>query len=349
MMNAGRRGARVLLTLVLLTSCKKESATEPEIEAAPVPPRLHAEGRWLVDGNGTRTTLRGVNIPSLEWTAGGDNMLRSLEWTIDQWGANCARIPLSQDRWFGHASEQSDDGAGYRALVDALVDLASRKKSYIWLDLHWNNAGVWGQNIGQHKMPDQNSALFWAGLAERYKNHPAVLFGLYNEPHNVSWEIWKNGGTVTEDGPPRLEYEAAGHQELVDLIRAAGADNAVIAAGLDWGFDLSGILKGYDLEGDNIVYDTHPYPWKSRDWDRYFGAVGELYPLFVGEWGGTLEEGHQQYGVDLAAYIRRKAFHWTAWCFHPSAGPQLIQNWDYDPTWFGQLVMRELERPVELE
>ena len=27
---------------------------------------------------------------------------------------------------------------------------------------------------------------------------------------------------------------------------------------------------------------------------------------------------------------------------------QLIQNWDYDPTWFGQLVMRELEQPVEL-
>ena len=46
--------------------------------------------------------------------------------------------------------------------------------------------------------------IFWHDLATRYKNHPNVIFGLYNEPHDVPWEVWRNGGMVT-DIPAKLE------------------------------------------------------------------------------------------------------------------------------------------------
>jgi len=345
----------LIFIIFLLTACSENNSTEPaKNNDKALPQALHTDGRWIRNEDNEIVILRGVNIASLEWTAGGDHMIESTLWTIEEWNCNVLRIPLAQDRWYGYAPEQSDDGSAYRELVDLLIQTASERKTYIWLDLHWNNANVWGAYIGQHKMPDTNSVDFWQDVANLYANHPAVMFGLYNEPHDITWEIWRNGGTVEENYDRNgtsieLTYEAAGHQELVDAIREQGADNIIIAGGLDWGFDLQGIANGYALDGENIVYDTHPYPWKPEPWDKYFGNVGLVYPIIVGEWGGTKEEGHQPYGVRLADYMRRNHFSWTAWCFHPSAGPQLIKNWDYDPTWFGQLVMQELAEPVSVE
>lgn len=298
---------------------------------------------------GEKVILRGVNIPSLEWSARGENVAASVVYLADVWKANLVRIPLSQDRWYGHAPEQNDGGKGYRAIVDHIVKIGDDNDRYVWLELHWNNAGEWGKHIGWQKMPNELSLIFWQDLAALYANHPAVLFGLYNEPHDISWEIWRNGGMVEEtmDGVP-ISYRTPGHQKLLEAVRATGANNIVTAAGLDWGFDLRGVGAGHALTGDNIAYDTHPYPWKPKPWDLYFGDVGRAAPIIVGEWGGTVEEGHQQYGIDMAGYLRYNAFCWTAWSFHPSAGPQLIKNWQYEPTWFGELVMRELHMPVTL-
>lgn len=340
----------VLCGFLICISCGKDQPAEPTPEPVATLETLHTEGRWIINDNGEKIILRGVNIPSLEWSTTGDQIVKSLIHMIDVWKINIARIPLSQDRWYGYAAEQNDGGKSYRALVANLVAYGHRNGCYIWLDLHWNNGGVWGENIGQHKMPDDLSMTFWKDVAVLYANHPAVLFGLYNEPHDITWDIWRHGGIVDEtitmeNGTRTLSYHTPGHQKLLQAIRETGAENIIIAAGLDWGFDLRGIESGYALNGSNIAYDTHPYPWKPKPWDVYFGNVGKVHPIFVGEWGGTVEEGHQSYGIDMAGYLRRNFFCWTAWCLHPSAGPQLIKNWDYDPTWFGELIIRELEQP----
>ena len=39
---------------------------------------------------------------------------------------------------------------------------------------------------------------FWEAVAKAFANHPTVLFDLYNEPHDVSWQVWRNGGMVSE-------------------------------------------------------------------------------------------------------------------------------------------------------
>ena len=353
-MNKFLRTMLVPTLIVIFVSCsKKEPSTPTNDEPSYNLSALHTEGRWFVDEDGTKVILRGVNIPSMEWTAPGDNMLASVEHMTNVWGCNVLRIPLSQDRWYGYGSEQSDGGAAYRRLVQNIVDKGDQLGAYIWLDLHWSNGNQWGSYIGQHVMPDENSKTFWLDVAALYKNHPAVFFGLYNEPYGVSWDIWRNGGELTEnynrDGVTgTLTYRAVGHQELYETVRSTGAENIVIAAGLDWGFDLSGILNGYALDGYNMAYDTHPYPWKDENWDGRWGDIGENYPIIVGEWGLNKEEpGHQQYGVNIVAYMKRHNFSWAAWCLHPSAGPQLIKDWNYTPTWFGELVIQTLAEPID--
>ena len=96
-----------------------------------------------------------------------------------------------------------------------VVDLCAGQGCYVVLDLHWSDAGEWGKQIGQHVMPDQNSMEFWKSCASTYKNHPAIIFDLYNEPHDVSWDVWSNGGQVTEKasrGNPQKTYQAVGMQ-----------------------------------------------------------------------------------------------------------------------------------------
>lgn len=370
------------ITRVLVDNTKEPAMPAPTIEPLDdpsklvppgAPPPLCTEGNRIVGPDGQPVRLRGVNIASLEWRDEGENVLRSLEVAINDWGCNVIRVPLSQDRWFGRAPTQTDGGAGYQAIVDAMVLGTAQRGAYILVDLHWSNAGAWGEYINQHCMPDSGSLLFWRVLGQRYANHPAVLMGLYNEPHDVSWDVWLNGGIVEEK--PRsqakhdptqplkrirtmVRYRAVGHQELYDTVRAAAASrNLIVAGGLDWGYDLAGPLQGHAIQGENIVYDSHVYSgkdWKPElSWDNAFITPSQRLPVLIGEWGGSVAMDEQREFLLKFVQCLRNNEHlsWTAWCFHPQAGPPLLRNWDYEPNETGQMVMRELkgdaERPGE--
>jgi hypothetical protein len=327
------------MSTALLFSIAVALAAAPPIEAGP--PLLAVAGNRLKTPAGDVVRLQGVNIASLEWTSKGENVLRSLTVAIDDWGANVVRLPLAQDRWFGRAKEQKDGGAAYRTLVQQVVQSAALKRCYVLLDLHWSDAGVWGQNIAQHHMPDQQSAAFWQAVAAQFANHPAVLFDLYNEPHDVSWEVWRNGGVVHEgsgNAPGgKLEYRTPGMQSLLEVCRKQGARNVIVAGGLDWAYDLTGLAKGYalaDPRGNGVVYATHIYPWK-RDWDRNVTVAVDRYPVLVGEVGcepGGKEEDPKTWAPKVLDYIERHQLHWTAWDLHPAASPCLIRDWNYTPT-----------------
>lgn len=330
------------------------SPTRP-FDAKLAPMQLHAAGTNVLNAKDDLVRLYGVNIASLEYRTDGDHVQESLNRAINEWHVNFIRLPLAQDRWFGKMKDQTDGGAAYRATVDQIADTCAAAQVYIDLDLHWSDCGEWvndGGRLGQHNMPDQNSVVFWHDLATRYKNHPYVIFGLYNEPHDASWKVWRDGGTVT-DIPPRwnpdqtqITYEAVGMQKLYDTVRAAGADNIVTVGGLDWAYDLSGVLQGYAITGTNYVYETHPYPNK-KDWDKCFGAVSATYPVYVGEWGfGGRNMGGTNglpYGQRLMDYIKAHGIPlWTAWDFSATAGPTMFKNWNYEPTVFGQFVKEQL-------
>jgi len=50
---------------------------------------------------------------------------------------------------------------------------------------------------------------------------PALLFDLYNEPHDISWSCWRYG-CATPDG-----WQTAGMETLVNVVRSAGATQPV--------------------------------------------------------------------------------------------------------------------------
>lgn len=314
-------------------------------------PRLRVVGNVLEDAGGHTVRLQGVNIPSLEWLNTGENILKSVNVAMRDWHANAIRLPLAQDRWFGKAEHQKDNGKSYRAIVDEVVERVAAQGGYTIIDLHWSDAGEWGQHIGQHRMPDQHALEFWQDAAARFANQPSVLFDLYNEPHDVSWDIWKSGGDVTEKDKKtktELAYTSPGMQRLLDTVRATGARNVVVAGGLDWAYDLSGIAKGAALDdpkGDGVIYGAHIYPWK-KDWDAHVAIIAKRYPVFICEVGCNVdpkEEDPSTWAPKILKYIDEHQWSWTAWCFHTGATPKLLQDWSYRPTThWGAYVKRAL-------
>lgn len=318
-----RKFVSIVLASFILTS---QMNIVDQVYAADPPKQIMVVGNQIVlsEDQTTKVRLVGMNIPSLEWGNEGEHLSESLVEANTNWNSNIVRLPLSIARWYGLEQYQSSPNS-YQSIVNNMVQSASARGMYIMLDCHWSNAGQ-GDILrqsgikntdkvktinGQQSMPDEEVLGFWREIAQLYGNNPAVLFDLYNEPKGVSWEIWRNGGDITEsiynfsqETNVTTTWKTVGHQQLVEAIRDAGAKNVIIAGGLDWGYDLRGIAglagdgKSYELvdqssdhnpnkTGYGIVYDTHIYPWKgtTEGWDSAVGCVRKIAPVIAGECG----------------------------------------------------------------
>jgi len=344
------------------------------LSAAPLP--LKVVGNQLLYSNDQPTRLRGVNCAGMEWSTDGDgHILKTVEVAVKDWHANLIRLPLSQDRWFGKAPEQKDDGVAYRALVRQLVELCSTNNAYIILDLHWSDAGEWGKNIGQHNLPDTNSIAFWKDIAQVYKDDPAVLFDLYNEPAHITWDQWFKGGTMTETNKQTnnvkitLTYESVGMPALVDAIRSTGAKNVIVAGGISFAYEVDGILEGRQLSdptGNGVIYAVHPYPHdydkrgreKIDKWTARIEIFNQKLPIIVTEFGSiermwpfpkSWNYNDEKWNREMIDVLEAHHWNWTAWDFHTTAWPSLISDWNYTPTtnsgvWVKQTLEKNLEK-----
>ncbi|HXI69651.1 MAG TPA: cellulase family glycosylhydrolase [Verrucomicrobiae bacterium] len=348
--------AGVAAVLALAAGC----ASLPDQADGNAPLPLKVVGTKILNSKGEPVLLRGVNAASMEWTSDGQgHILQTVNTAIHDWQVNVIRLPLTQDRWFGKAPEQSDGGKAYRELVQQIVNTCSTNKCYLILDLHWSDCNEWGKNIGQHSMPDLNSVAFWKDFAPVYANHPAVLFDLYNEPHDVSWDVWLHGGMITDKPNTRRAaqnprtYEAVGMQRLLDTVRSTGANNVVVAGGLDWAYDFSGILDGRQLadpHGSGVIYANHCYDNKGDSVNTWIAKMEEAsakLPVIVTEFGGNSGPSRVVPSDDWLLHVMQALddhqWSWTAWDLHPGAGPILISDWNYTPsTRFGVYVKQAL-------
>jgi endoglucanase len=326
------------------------------------PPELKVSGKYFqtVSG-GSIVRLVGVNICGCEWSAAsygppsgfGGDMVQSVNAAITTWKSNCVRIPLNQDFWFGYSNGSSASsntqntsyGNRYRADIDDVINAASEKNVYVELDLHWSGTGAWGSSVSakQQNMPDDHSTDFWQDVATRYKNNPAVLFNLYNEPKDDSWAIWKNGGQSGSG------FHTPGHQSLVNTIRATGANNVIIAGGLGWAYDMTGVKANAlsDPSGNGIAYEAHIYdnkgPGAPGIWNNNVTvAVNAGFCVVIGEFGpkndGTQDNsGCTPFESDLISWIdganpANYPYSALGWSFNTDAVPRMIADWNFNPT-----------------
>lgn len=278
--------------------------------AQPASVKLRVRGADIVDNFDRKINFKGVVRPSLEWDAQGQFLNPEDIKKMASWGSNVIRLDLNQDFWFKSA-DVSVKGS-YKQIIDAIIYYATQNRMAVILDLHWLNS-----TVKQAPMANQDSLKFWQEVATTYKDFGTVIFELYNEPYGISSVAWRDG-----------------YQQMLDVVRATGANNPVIVNGLDWGYDLSFVNANFGVQGTNIIYGSHPYAEAKPP--QYCPYVYDNYPVIFTEFG---DNDPRDYPFNYSEVYQRilefagnHGVHYTgfAWWVDQNnpAFPTLISDWE---------------------
>ncbi|WP_328535743.1 cellulase family glycosylhydrolase [Streptomyces sp. NBC_00344] len=323
-------------------------------------PALHASGNKLVDAKGAERHLYGVN------RSGGEFMCVQGRGIFDgpvddasvaaiaDWKVNTVRIPLNEECWLGTADiDPAYAGANY---VSAVKDYVSRLEAHgitPIVELHWTYGTYTGNSSGcadvhascQKPMPDaQYSPSFWKSVAGTFKDDPAVAFDLFNEPYpdratttlDQAWTCWRDGGTC-----PGIGYEVAGMQDLVDAVRAAGAQNLVLIPGVAYANDLRQWVSHEPADpAGNTAAAWHSYNFNTCSsascWNEQLTPVISKVPFVAGEIGeNTCSHGYVDQVMSWLDAHDASYLGWTWNTWDCSTGPSLISSYDGTPTPYG--------------
>jgi endoglucanase len=311
-------------------------------------PGLHVADNRLVDRQGGTVRLLGVNRSGGEYACvGGHGFFagptgRRAVAAMKAWRINAVRVPLNEHCWLGiNGAPTEYSRARYRKAIRAYVARLHRAGLYVVLDLHWNAPG--SERAGsQQPMADLDHApAFWSSVARTFKEDPALVFDLYNEPHEISWKCWRDGCTMPGG------WRAAGMQTLVDAVRSSGARQPIIATGVRWGTDLSSWLEYRpDDPADQLAAGFHVYDFASctslRCWRGTVDPVAREVPVVVTEIGERECSG--TFLDRFMSWADSAEVSYLAWSWNPSGceAPALIESWDGRPTPPGERLRERL-------
>ena len=352
LIRGGRRVRRVwLLVICLLGSlqCMIAIASPPSAMAA-TPLAISIVGNHFVNGAGQTIRLLGVNREGTEYaceqgtgySVGPEDAGDAA--AIASWHANADRIPINEDCWLGiNGLPAYGTAAGYRQMIESYVAALNADGIYAILDLQWTAPGSLPAD-GLRTMPDDNSLAFWTSVASTFLGNPAVVFDAFNEPHSVSWSCWRNGGCTVPaaaDGSTSgstQTFTAVGMQAIVDAIRATGAHQPIVLAGLAHGNDLSGWLANMPTDPDGqLAASFHVYQPNAcattSCWDSTVAPVAAAVPVTTFEfsesdcsenWDNALMDWDDAHGI---GYLGWGWFILTPHC----QSLYLITDWNGNP------------------
>jgi endoglucanase len=316
-------------------------------------PLLRTSGNRIINSTtGVPVLLRGVNRSGLEYSdpdeqgflSGASLSRAEIQFITQDWRCNIIRLPFNQDFALRGHGRTADE---YQQALDQVIYWASLFGAYTLLDLQWLDAErIYGGNRNfVAPLPNMESLNLWSTLARRYKDEPAVLYDLFNEPHDRlpddPYPLNKPDGTTYPASQMKVtmnEWQPWA-RKLTEAIRNENPDALIFIAGTNWAYD----LRGMPIEDlDNVVYSTHIYPNKGSDWDKVFGDLSESFPVFAGELGGTASPAELNYVRRLLDYLQRREIGFAAWSWFDD--PKLVTR--YAPTAFGQLVQQNLRNRI---
>jgi len=332
---------------------------------APAEPAVSiaVSGNHLVGWAGEPVVLRGADTSGTEYACvsersifdGDEEASASSITSMRSWGFNAARVELNESCWLGvQGVKPAYSGVPYREAIERYVDALNAAGMYVIIDMHFSSTGTGRKARGQEPMPDETYApAFWSSVAAAFRNDPAVIFDLFNEPYpnrNTDSEAaWKcvlagsAGGTCSG-----FRYEAAGMQQLLDSVRGTGATNVVMVGGPQFAGDLDRWQQYEPTDPlHQLAASIHVY-WKSVKqpdfspcfdsacWHEVLAPLSAEVPIVVGEIG-ELDCGDTLYPPFLE-FADEHGISYLAWAWfvgHCASEPSLLTSYAGTPTAYG--------------
>jgi hypothetical protein len=283
-------------------------AAEGAGSVAPPPPSgplsLRVQGKHFIDATGKVVQLRGVNYSGFEFAAiqgwsgkdpsgGQAGQAGGPKWSaLQAWKVNTLRIPLNESSWLGLTCTDSggvvrkaDPAGNYKSAVQTQVAQANAAGIYVILDLHWSAPGNTCPMLQTQMANADHSIAFWTSVANTFRNNPAVVFELFNEPFmnfGFSGDTWSymmkgtNGSfssfpaTSPKGGWKEVKqpWAIASYQAMLDAVRATGATNVVLIGSMQYCQDLGEWLEHRPADPlRQMAAAWHPYQKHQSAWD----------------------------------------------------------------------------------
>ena len=248
--------------------------------------QLQVQGTQLCDQQGNPVVLRGV---SLGWhniwpRFYNKKVVRTLK---NDWNATVVRAAMGvttvEDNYLDNPSFALE-------CVEKVVKAAIKEDIYVIIDWH------------AHEMHTKEAKAFFAQMAQKYGKYPHVIYELYNEPVEDSWESLK-------------QYAS----EIITEIRKYDPDNIILMGCPHWDQDVHVVAESPLRGFSNIMYTLHFYASTHKEYlrDRMEDAVKRGIPIFVSESGvteasgnGVIDPESQQLWLDRMEKLK---ISWLCW------------------------------------
>ncbi len=247
--------------------------------------QLQVNGNQLCDRSGNPVVLRGVSF-------GWHNIWprfynkKAVKWLVNDWHATIVRASMGiqiEDNYL-------ENPEFAEKCITAVVDAAIKNGVYVIIDWH------------AHTMHTQEAKAFFSRMAQKYGKYPNVIYELYNEPIDDSWESLK-----------------AYAKEIIAEIRKYDPDNIILMGCPHWDQDIHLVAES-PIEGvTNVMYTLHFYAGTHKDYlrDRLEAAVKSGLPVFVSECGGMDASGNGPLAPDeyqkWVDVMERNSVSWVNW------------------------------------
>ena len=249
--------------------------------------RLQVVGSQLCDESGSPVMLRGI---SLGWHNLWPRFYNkgAVKWLAKEWHADVIRAAVGASSVDDNYLENPEFAL---QCVTPVIEAAIKNKVYVIIDWH------------SHEMHTAQAKSFFSQMAKKYGKHPNIIYELYNEPVNDSWQDLKQYAT-----------------EIITEIRRYDPDNIILMGCPHWDQDID-LVAASPLEGvSNVMYTVHFYAATHKDYlrDKMRKAVEGGLPVFVSECAGMeasgdgpLDANEWQKWVDTMEQLRISYVCWS--------------------------------------
>ncbi|MBF9253730.1 glycoside hydrolase family 5 protein [Pontibacter sp. 172403-2] len=260
------KGKIILAALLLLGS-----TTATLAQAVKKHGKLSVTGTQLTDEKGNAVVLRGMSYGWHNFWPRFYNP-ESVKWLRDDWRVSVVRAAMGVEPKNGYLEKPEWS----KEKIKAVVDGAIKNDVYVIIDWHSHNINL------------KEAKAFFTEMAQTYGDKPNVIYEIFNEPDQESWDEVK-----------------AYSREVIKAIRAVDPDNVILVGNPHWDQDIH-LVADAPLTGfDNLMYTVHFYAatHKQALRDRCNYALDKGIPIFISESAGMEATGDGPINMD----------EWTKW------------------------------------